>query len=170
MTRDELEHIITDYMDGFTTMTMACSSGDKPWAAAVYYARMGFDLVFFSSPSSRHSTALADNPEAAATIQGDYKGWKEIKGLQMEGRVERVGSAAGRAKALAIFLRRHAFVSEFFSDPLSIGAEVSGKMSRVNLYIFRPRTILYLNNEAGFGKRWKLEIENGKTVGEPTLV
>jgi uncharacterized protein len=170
MTRDELEHIITDYMDGFTTMTVACSRGDKPWAAAVYYARIGFDLVFFSSPSSRHCTALADNPEAAATIQGNYKGWKEIKGLQIEGRVERVVSAADRAAALATFFRRHAFVSEFFSDPLSIGVQTSGKMSRVNLYIFRPRTILYINNEAGFGTRWKLEIHKGKTVGDPTLI
>ena len=169
MTRDELESIVTAYMDAFTTMTLACSIGDKPWAAAVYYARSGLDLVFFSSPSSRHCTMLADNPEAAATIQGDYIGWKEIKGLQIEGSVERIVSTTKRAKALATFLRRHPFVSEFLSDPRSIGSGVAGKMSRVDLYVFRPRSILYINNEAGFGRRWKLAVERGKAVGEPML-
>ncbi len=169
MTRDELERTIADYMDSFTTMTLACAVGDKPWAAAVYYARMKLDLVFFSSPSSRHCTALGANPQAAATIQGDYRGWKEIKGLQMEGHVERVGSAVGRAGAIAAFLKRYPFVSEFLSDPLTIGAAVAGKMSRVDPYLFRPRVILYLNNEAGFGKRWRLEVEQGQAVGRAVL-
>jgi hypothetical protein len=37
-------------------------------------------------------------------------------------------------------------------------------MSKVN-FTFRPDAILYLDNEAGFGTRWKLEVEGGKTCG-----
>lgn len=168
MTRHELEAIVTQYMDSFTTVTLACSVRDKPWAAAVYYARQGLDLVFFSSASSRHSAMLSENPRAAATIHGDYRGWKEIKGLQMEGTVEPLSSAAQRAGALASYLKRYPFVSEFFSEPLSIGAGVATKILKVQLYVFRPEVILYLNNEEGFGTRWTLNVEGGRAVGTPT--
>jgi len=168
MTTEELENIITGYLDSFTTMTVACSGEDLPWAAAVYYARQGLDLVFFSSPSSRHASLLEHNPEAAATIHGDYRGWKEIKGLQLEGRVERITSTVARTRALSAYVRRHPFVSEFLSDPLSMGVAVARKVSRVELYVFQPRTIWYIDNEAGFGKRWRLEVEHGRGVGKPT--
>jgi uncharacterized protein len=168
MTLHELEAIVTQYMDSFTTVTLACSVRDEPWAAAVYYARQGLDLIFFSSSSSRHSVMFSENPRAAATIHGDYRGWKEIKGLQMEGRVERITATAQYARALACYLKRYPFVSEFFSNPLFLGAGVAMKMSKVHLYVFRPNAILYVNNEQGFGKRWKLGVEGGRAVGAPT--
>ena len=165
MTREELEGIVIRYMDSYSAMTLACSVDDKPWAAAVYYARQGLDLVFFSSPTSRHSVIFSQNTRAAAAIHGDYRGWKEIKGLQMEGHIHAVTTAQGRARAISTYLKRHPFVSEFLSDPLAIGAGVAKKMSKVELYFFRPDTILYLDNEAGFGTRWKLEVEEGKACG-----
>lgn len=162
MTRNELESIVTGFMDSFTTLTLACSFEDKPWAAAVYYARQGLDLVFFSSPLSRHSKVFAENDRAAGTIHGDYTGWKEIKGLQMEGRVESVSGTVRRAGALAAYLKRYPFVSEFFSGPLST------KIAKVQLYVFRPEVIHYVNNEEGFGKRWKVDVKDGRAVGTPT--
>jgi uncharacterized protein YhbP (UPF0306 family) len=168
MTREELELIVTGFMDSHTTLTLACSIRDRPWAAAVYYARQDLELVFFSSPSSRHATVLAENPEAAATIHGSYTGWKEIKGLQMEGKVETLSGAVDRARALATYVKRFPFVTEFFSDPLSIGAETAKKIAKVRLYVFRPEVILYVNNEEGFGKRWRLDVKNGRAVGTPT--
>jgi uncharacterized protein YhbP (UPF0306 family) len=165
MTLEELEGIVTRYMDSNTAMTLACSIDDKPWAATVYYARQGLDLIFFSSPTSRHSVIFSQNTRAAATIHGDHQGWKEIKGLQMEGHIHAVTTAKGKARAISTYLKRHPFVSEFLSDPLSISAEVAKKMSKVELYFFRPEAILYLDNEAGFGTRWKLEVEEGRASG-----
>ena len=169
MTREELEGVVTRYMDSCTAMTLACSVDDKPWAATVSYARQGLDLIFFSSPASRHSVIFSQNTRAAAAIHGDYRSWKEIKGLQMEGHIHAVTTAKGKARAISTYLNRHPFVSEFLSDPLSISAQVAKKMSKVELYFFRPDTILYLDNEAGFGTRWKLEVEEGRAsslVGE----
>jgi len=169
MTRKELERIVIDYMDSYTTMTLACNSGDQPWAAAVFYARDGFDLIFFSSRTSRHSNAFAGNPRAAAAIHGDYHDWKEIKGLQMEGRVEPVSGKSAHVHALSVYLKRYPFVREFLSSPLAVGAGIAKKMSKIELYLFRPERILYVNNEAGFGTRWQQEVREGQTVGEPTL-
>jgi len=167
MTREELEDTVIKYMDSFTTMTLACCHNDTPWAAPVYYARQGFDLIFFSSSDSRHSTNLAANPGASAAIYGEYRRWQEIKGLQMEGIVEPVTGTLAKAKAMAIYLKRYPFVKEFFSDPGALSSQVVSKMTRVSLYVFRPRSIRYLDNQGGFGNRWELRIDGGLAVGEP---
>ncbi len=167
MNSEELVATITLFMDSLTTMNLACSSGDRPWAAAVYYARQGFDLVFFSSPTSRHSTCFQENDMAAAAIHGEYQSWKEIKGVQMEGRVHKITGATAVARATATYIRRFPFVKQFFSDPASISAQVAGKMTGVALYLFRPENIYYMSNEEGFGNRWMIEIRNGQPVGEP---
>lgn len=154
-------------MDDLTTMTLATCRQEMPWAAAVYYARQGFDLIFFSSPGSRHSEILAANPRAAATIHGEYSRWQDIKGLQMEGIVEPITSTWALARATATYLKKYPFVREFLSDPVSVSTQVATKMTKVALYIFRPERIFYLSNEEGFGNRWTLEIRDGKSVGEP---
>jgi uncharacterized protein YhbP (UPF0306 family) len=169
MNRQELERIVTEFMDSFTTMTLACSVDDKPWAAAVYYARQGFDLVFFSSPDSLHSRNFSRNPSAAAAIHGDYRGWKEIKGLQLEGSVEPLTGATAKARALATYLKRYPFAKEFFVYPAAISPGVVLKMARMVLYRFRPDNILFMSNEAAFGTRWKLKLRKGKPVGEAVL-
>jgi uncharacterized protein YhbP (UPF0306 family) len=165
MTREDLEDIVTRYMDSCNAMTLACSIDDKPWAATVYYARQGLDLIFFSSPTSRHSVIFSQNTRAASSIHGGSQGWKDIKGLQMEGHIHDMTTAKGKARAISTYLKRHPFVSEFLSNPLSISAKVAKKMSKVELYFFRPDAILYLDNEAGFGTRWKLEVKGGKASG-----
>ncbi|MEJ2715926.1 MAG: pyridoxamine 5'-phosphate oxidase family protein [Deltaproteobacteria bacterium] len=169
MTREDLERIVIEFMNSFTTVNLACVQGEEPWAAAVYYARQGFDLIFFSSPGSRHSTAFSENARAAATIHGDYKGWREIKGLQMEGTVERIKGVRAQARALATYLKRYPFAREFLSHPSALSPSVALKMAKVALYRFRPTTILYMDNEQGFGTRRKLNIENGKAVGDADL-
>jgi uncharacterized protein YhbP (UPF0306 family) len=167
MTREKLERIVVQYMDSMTTMTLAGSMDEKPWAAAVYYARRVFDLIFFSSPSSRHSMIFGHNPRAAATIHGDYKGWQEIKGLQMEGEIKLISGATARAKALATYLKRYPFVREFLSDSAGVSLSMAKKVAGVELYNFRPERIFYMDNSYGFGNRWKLEIRNGQIAGDP---
>lgn len=164
MSSEHLEKTVLQFMDTYTTMSLACCDGKQPWVAAVYYARERFDLIFFSSPESRHSTLLAQNPRAAATIHGDYKGWKEIKGLQMEGNVERITGVTAKARAMTTYLVRYPFVKDFISRPGLIADGLAGKMAKIALYTFRPDYVLFIDNEVGFGKRQKLEIRNGKVV------
>jgi len=170
MIREELERTIAAYMDSLTTMTLACCTDGKPWAAAVYYARIGLDLVFFSSPSSRHSTAFEVDFSAAATIQGCYEGWKDIKGLQLEGTVDSLQGIRAKSGALAVYLRRFPFAAEFLGSPESISLDLVDKMSRVRLYRFQTHSVLYLDNRMKFGTRWKLLVKDGCGVGEPVLV
>jgi uncharacterized protein YhbP (UPF0306 family) len=164
MTNQDLENTVLRFMDTYTTMSLACCAEGRPWVAAVYYARDGFDLIFFSSPQSRHATFLAENPKAAATIHGDYKGWKEIKGLQLEGLVEPITGVTAKARALTTYLLRYPFVKDFISRPGLIADGLAGKMAKIALYVFRPDYVFFVDNEIGFGKRQKLEIRNGKVT------
>jgi uncharacterized protein YhbP (UPF0306 family) len=170
MTRDELELIITTYMDSLTTMTLACCADGKPWAAAVYYARSGLDLVFFSSPASRHSEWFAANAAAAATIQGCYEGWREIRGLQLQGTVRPIEGARDRVRALGTYLHRFPFAAELLKVPESISLDFVRKMAKVKLYVFATETVLYLDNSIGFGTKWKLTVDKGRAVGESAQV
>ncbi len=170
MTLRELEKTIMGYMDSFSTMTLAASADNLPWAADVFYARRKLDLVFFSSPNSRHSRIFSANARAAATIHGDYQGWREIKGLQMEGTIETVSGTKNLIAATAVYLRRFPFVQEFFSQPETISSDLASKVSKVKLYVFRPELILYINNEVGFGKRWKMEVSQGRAMGMPEFI
>jgi uncharacterized protein YhbP (UPF0306 family) len=167
MTREELEDIVKRYMDSFTTMTLASCTDRKPWVAAVYYARHGFDLVFFSSPRSIHASMFAQNPIAAAEIHGEYERWQEIKGLQMEGRVEKIVSPVSLTLYTTTYLRRYPFVRELFSGSAAQAVDITAQMSRVGMYVFRPESIRYLDNQGGFGNRWKLDIVDGKAIGNP---
>jgi uncharacterized protein len=169
MTREELETTMIRFMDSFTTMTLACCLDDEPWAAPVYYARQEFDLVFFSSPRSRHCSVYEKNPRAGASIHANSEGWKDIKGLQMEGRVQTVSSTLSLGKATATFVRRYPFVKEFLGGSPGLSREIADKMTRVALYVFRPSSIRYLDNALGFGTRWKLEIRDGRAIGAPVL-
>jgi uncharacterized protein YhbP (UPF0306 family) len=170
MNRDELESTITAYMDSLTTMTLACCAAEKPWAAAVYYARMGLDLVFFSSPSSRHSLFFDGNSAAAATIQGCYEEWRDIKGLQLEGRVSRIDGAKAKVRALSVYLHRFPFAAELLGAPESISLDFVKKMSKVRLYLFATDSVFYLDNSIGFGTRWKMTVKKGRAVGEPACM
>jgi uncharacterized protein YhbP (UPF0306 family) len=166
MNRDEFEKTVTDFMETYTTMTLACTRNNEPWAAAVFFARQGWELIFFSSPKSRHSEIFSENPNASAAIHGDYHKWQEIKGLQLEGTVERIKGPVAIARATATFIKRFPFVSEFFSDPETLSAGLAKKMAKVALYRFRPSSIRYLTNEERFGRRWRLVFRNGQPIGD----
>lgn len=167
MTLDEFHEAATVFMDSHTTMTLATSVDGEPWAAAVFYARRGYELVFFSSPGSRHSRAIAESEKVAAAIHGDYSNWRDIKGLQMEGTARKLDGPIEVAKATATYLRRYPFVSQFLKAPETISEQVIGKMSDVSLYVFQPESIRYLDNSAGFGVRWSIRLESGRPCGEP---
>lgn len=138
-------------------MTLATSANDLPWAATVFYASDDLRLYFFSAPESRHCENLASNPRVAVTIQEDYKDWRQIKGIQLEGRVVLVDGVIEKAKAMAIYARKYPDVIKLFSDPAS--GIFHKAFLKVKFYCVVPERILYIDNAQGFGKRQELVIE-----------
>ena len=149
-----LRQQILDYLESHNTMTLATCAGDVPWAATVFYASDDLQLYFFSSPDARHSLNLSGNARVAVTIQEDYKDWRAIKGIQLEGKVMLVDGVFEKAKALAVYARKYADVIKLFTDPAS--GIFHEAFLKVKFYRVVPEKVFFIDNEQGFGKRQEL--------------
>jgi uncharacterized protein len=153
---DPLKQQILEYLLSHNTMTLATCSGDVPWAATVFYASDEFTLYFFSSPDSRHIQNLSANPRVAVTIQEDYKDWRAIKGIQLEGRAVLVDGVLEKAKAMAIYARQYGDVIKLFTDPAS-GVFYKAFL-KVRFYRVEPERLFFIDNQQGFGKRQEFDL------------
>ena len=153
---DPLKQQILDYLHSHNTMTLATCSGAVPWAATVFYASDEFELYFFSSPDSRHGQNLAANARVAVTIQEDYKDWRTIKGIQLEGKAVLVDGVIEKAKAMAIYARKYADVIRLFTDPAS-GAFYKAFL-KVKFYRVDAERLFFIDNQQGFGKRQEFDL------------
>jgi uncharacterized protein YhbP (UPF0306 family) len=151
---EELKRQILQYLEAHNTMTLATCAGNVPWAATVFYASDDLCLYFFSAPESRHCQNLAVNARVAVTIQEDYKDWRQIKGVQLEGKVMLVDSAIEKAKALAVYARKYPDVVKLFTDPSS-GVFYKAFL-KVKFYRVIPENAFFIDNAQGFGKRQEL--------------
>jgi uncharacterized protein YhbP (UPF0306 family) len=151
--------------DEVAVMTLATCVDAAPWATDVYFASDGFDLVFLSSPRSRHSRNLAVNPACAATIHPPATSWREIRGLQIEGEVQAPEGAVAKARALAAYLKKFPFARDLIAHP----AQTAGAFANATLQVLRPSRLRYLDNAVGIGTRWSLRLVDGQAVGPPEL-
>jgi len=151
---DELKPQILQYIEAHNTMTLATCADNVPWAATVFYASDDLGLYFFSAPDSRHGQNLAVNARVAVTIQEDYKDWRQIKGVQLEGKVTLVDSVLEKAKALAVYARKYPAVIKLFTDPSS-GVFYKAFL-KVKFYRVTPEKVFFIDNAQGFGKRQEL--------------
>ncbi len=113
-------------------------------------------LYFFSVPDSRHCQNLAANPRVAVTIQEDYRDWRKIKGIQLEGRAAPVDSLIEKGKATAAYARKYPEVMKVFADPS--GGALHQAFLKVRFYRVLPEKIFFIDNEQGFGKRRELAV------------
>jgi uncharacterized protein YhbP (UPF0306 family) len=134
-----------DYLAHHQVMTLAVQSGDKVWAAAVFYVNLDFSLFFLSAGHTRHARYLATNPWAAGAIHEDYENWQEIKGIQFEGPVHQLSGAAQR-KAIDLYGEKYPFVGK------AKGA-IATALAKVNWYQIMPARLYYIDNSLGFGYR-----------------
>ncbi len=151
---EDLKQQILQYLHDHNTMTLATCSGDIPWAATVFYASDDLSLYFFSAPESRHCQNLAVNARVAATVQEDYKDWRQIQGIQLEGKINLVDSVLEKAKAMAIYGLKYPDVIKLFTDPSS-GVFYKAFL-KVKFYRLSPEKVFFIDNAQGFGKRQEL--------------
>lgn len=138
-------------------MTLATSGADNaPQAAAVFYAAdEALNLVFVSSPNSRHSLNLMQQPRVAATIQADNQAWQAIQGLQIEGTAQMVEGATELAKAAWVYAGRFEFVRGLL-DGDNGPAVLRGPLASSRFYVLRPVWIRLVDNAQGFGHKEEL--------------
>lgn len=156
---EELKQQILRYIENHHTMTLGTCHAGVPWTATVFYASEGLRLYFFSVPESRHCQNLLANSRVAVTIQEDYQDWKQIKGIQLEGKVVAVKSLVEKGKAMALYSRKYPETMKIFTNPAS-GIFFKAFL-KVKFYGVVPERVFYIDNEQyGFGKRQELVIKD----------
>ena len=157
----QLRRDLLDYLATHNVMTIASCDRNVPWAAAVFYASDEFDLYFFSNPKSRHGVNMAANAVVSAAIHEDYSDWRAIRGIQLEGRTERLRSLRLQARFWEVYLRKFPFVKQFFSlggQAGSMGDILKTKLAGVRLYRIVPHAVYFIDNSKGFGHRDRLDL------------
>ena len=136
------------YLENHNVMNLATSGPEGLWAAAVFYVNDGFTLYFLSAPTTRHSQNIAAQPEIAATIQEDYKDWPEIKGIQLEGKAQRI-KGTEQAATIIRYGRKFPVVGNLSKAP----AEIARAMSKIAWYKVVPERLYFIDNSLGLGHR-----------------
>ena len=156
----DLTSRVREFLAGHNTMTLTTvEAGGAPQAAAVFYAAdEALNLIFVSSPNSRHSLNLARQPRVAVTIQADSQDWRSIRGLQIEGTVRPVEGAADLAHAVRIYAGRFEFLRGLLGGDNGGPAALRGPLASSRFYILRPAWIRLIDNTQGFGHKEELHL------------
>ena len=134
-------------------MSLATTGEKNIWAAAVFYVNRSLNLFFLSSPSSRHGENLSACPEVSATVHEDYRDWRVIKGIQLEGVVELI-EGEERDEAMRLYGQKFPIVGE--SDHMP--PEIASALCKVGCYRLTPRRMYFINNSIRFGHREEVRL------------
>ncbi len=145
-------------LTGEKVLVLASSVEGQPWCASVYFAHRGSRFYFFSSPDSRHIREFRLHPEAAGCVSADHTEWHQIRGVQMQGRVEAVRGAREKFTALKAYLKKFPFVKAFLREQSAAGELSLGKLLGGYLFVFVAEKVYRLDNQHGFGSRVRVEL------------
>jgi uncharacterized protein YhbP (UPF0306 family) len=102
---------------------------------------------------------MEKNRNVGVAIHEDPNEWKEIRGIQLEGQVERVRSPKRKLLFWRIYRKKFPFVDRFF-QPGPLHEMVKAKIADVKIYRIVPTQVLYLDNRRGFGNREELRLDS----------
>jgi uncharacterized protein YhbP (UPF0306 family) len=140
-----------------TTLVLSTTGRDASAESAplFYVLGEGWDMYWVSSTSSRHSCNIAADDRVAVAVYTSVKDWREIRGIQAEGRAADV---TGTLAASAVLDR--------YRERFDLGPDFDALIARHHLYVFHPRWLRYVDNRRGLGWRAELEINSGAPAGD----
>jgi len=156
MKKEELKKTILAFIENHNTIALATERDGTPHVATVFYFNIGLNLYFLSSPFSRHGENFSYNPQVSGAINEDCSNWLLIKGIQMEGRIEEVGSILKNGKLAKAYVKKFSTVSDFLLSPQKLGQAITNKVAKVKFYKLTPFKIYFIDNEISFGHRTEL--------------
>jgi uncharacterized protein len=152
--RPVLPDAVAAYLREHHVMTLATVGADGPWAAAVFYAHEETALYLLSAPTTRHARNLALDARCAATIHDDVADWQAVRGVQLEGRVQRLAGDDARA-AQRLYGAKFPLVADLGRAPLTIAKA----FAKVAWYRLDAEQLHFIDNRRGFGHRDSYRLE-----------
>ena len=149
----EIKNLAVSLLTEQTTMTLATADENNAWAAPVYYIFFDSAFYFLSDPKSRHVQESLRSGQASASVHAAASTWKEIRGLQMTGRVQPVEAGREALRALRAYLEKYPFTKEFFDKNTPLDLASFRDRFGVRIYKFIPARVYYLDNQIRFAFR-----------------
>jgi uncharacterized protein len=154
----ELRERVLAYLADRTVLNLATSGPAGLWVSAVLYINDGTTLYFTSVAATRHGQNMLATGIVAGTISDECREFHQMKGLQLEGNVQRVDDPNERRRVLRGYLAQFPFASGLWhgeSDPDVIARDpgIHG------FYRITPTRLLFTDNEHAPGVREELPIE-----------
>jgi uncharacterized protein YhbP (UPF0306 family) len=149
------------FLADHTTLSLATIGPDgEPQAADLYYAETGdLTLYFVSAANSRHAANVTHNPRVAATVHADSTGWRDIRGVQLEGTCTRVAGTE-RVKAWARYIAKFPFI---LTDPALARA-----LQKVEMHRITPHWLRWIDNSVSLGHNQEWQMADGEWLPAPT--
>ncbi|HEV2356076.1 MAG TPA: pyridoxamine 5'-phosphate oxidase family protein [bacterium] len=142
-----------EYLGTHNTLTVATAGPGDVWAAAVFYVNDAFVLYWLSDPASRHSRNIAHHPDVAIAIHEDYRDWRVIQGMQMEGTAHEIGPIRAADRAVRLYAAKYPFLGDWRNPPPALAAALEG----TRVYRFTPRRVFFIDNTREFGHREEID-------------
>lgn len=133
------------YLENHTVISLATYGPYGLWSAALFYANDMFDIYFLSAGHTRHALNIESNKRVSGTIQENYQDWESIKGIQLEGLVEKL-AADDLRKAISVYTMKYPLIADN-KEP------VKAALSNIDWYRLTPDRLYLIDNSKGFGHR-----------------
>ncbi len=157
---NELKVLARELLCTESTMVVATCGAESAWAAPVYFVYRSGALYFFSDPTSRHIRDAQGAKSCAASVHGSRaESWREIRGIQMSGRVIRAPLGLEAVQAVRSYLDKFPFTREWLVSELREDVEAFRKRFGVQLFKFDPTLVYYLDNRFRFGFRAAVRLD-----------
>ena len=152
---DALREQVDAFLAGQSTLALSTvSAGGNPHVAPLFFVHTfapsgALRVYWLSDPKSRHSVHLSASPAAAATVYAPVWEWREIRGVQIEGRAVPVHEDEERARVLALYRAKFPFVTAVTFAVL---------VRRATLYALHVAWLRWLENAQGFGHKREFQL------------
>lgn len=154
-TSSELRDRVLAYLGDRTVITLATSGPAGLWAAPIMYVNEGTALYFTSVAATRHGQNMEATHAAVGAITDECREFREMKGAQFEGTVERVTDLPERTRVVRAYLKKFPFAFGLWPDqhdPEAIALDPGIH----NFYRITPTKVLFTDNEHSPGQREEL--------------
>lgn len=143
---------LSQFLVDHNVINLATTGEDGPWASAVFYVYSAGSFYFLSSPHTRHCRNLALDNRVAATIQDEVEQWQKIKGVQLQGNVNRVAEDQ-TASVIRLYSER------FPVTGADAPPEIAQALDKVHWFQLTPTRILLIDNARGLGHRDEIDLD-----------
>jgi uncharacterized protein YhbP (UPF0306 family) len=133
----DVEKIVREYVDKSIHMSLATSSGNKPWVCEVHFVYDdNLNLYFRSLKSRRHSQEIAANPNVAGNVVKQHAVGEYPHAVYFEGTAELMTDETARQAIFPRFKERIDASDEILEDAKQEDGHQFYKITVKNWYAF----------------------------------